>query len=347
MPARDKYKIIMPKKGENMNNYSRATRMNYIRKKRRKRIRRMLLLVILISLTISVKCQEGHYKKSHELDASATTNPSTDLNDKNPETNQDTIEYLFKDEDQKPKEEKPVEPAKPETNLNTNSDSDENDNNSESHEKIDETVPDDYDYTKQVPLGEPVEESYFDDAVFIGDSRTEGFMLYSPPSSKAVSYTYKGLMVDTVFTSEVIKKDGKKIPVMEALKNTDFGKVYIMLGINETGWISNDIFIEKYEKIIDSIRESHPDAIIYIQSILPVSHRVSSTHSYIKNSKINQYNSRILEMARDNGVYFVNVAEAMTNENGCLPKEAAVDGIHLKKSYCQKWLDYLKTHTIK
>ncbi|GMQ55672.1 hypothetical protein AN1V17_00640 [Vallitalea sediminicola] len=327
-----------------MNNYSKATRMNYIRRKRRKRIRRMLLLVILISLTLSVKCQESHYKNSHELDASANTKTSTDRNEKKLEESKASIEYLFKDEDQIPQKEKPIVPEEKENNTTPNSDA--NNNNSDSSQKIEETTTDEYDYTKPVPLSETVEESYFDDAVFIGDSRTEGFMLYSPPS-KALSYTYKGLMVDTVFTSEVIKKDGNKIPVMEAIEDAHFNKIYIMLGINETGWVSTDTFIEKYEKIIDSIRESHPDADIYIQSILPVSHKVSSRHSYIKNSKINEYNSRLLGMARDNGVYFIDVAEAVTNENGCLPNEAAADGIHLKKPYCQKWLEYLKTHTIK
>lgn len=34
-----------------------------------------------------------------------------------------------------------------------------------------------------------------------------------------------------------------------------------MLGINETGWPYNDIFIEKYGKVIDEIKRIKPDAI--------------------------------------------------------------------------------------
>ena len=37
---------------------------------------------------------------------------------------------------------------------------------------------------------------------------------------------------------------------------------------------------------------------------------------------------------------------AVSDENRCLPEEAATDGIHLKQSYCDKWLEYLKKHTI-
>lgn len=55
---------------------------------------------------------------------------------------------------------------------------------------------DDYDYSMPVPQSEAVSEEYFDDAVFIGDSRTEGLIMYTDlPNTTA--YTDKGLMVDT------------------------------------------------------------------------------------------------------------------------------------------------------
>ena len=67
-----------------------------------------------------------------------------------------------------------------------------------------------YDFSLPVPASDPVENSYFDDAVFIGDSRTEGLILYTGLSN-ATSYAYKGLMVDTAFTKPVINKDGQKV----------------------------------------------------------------------------------------------------------------------------------------
>ncbi|MGN1080987.1 MAG: GDSL-type esterase/lipase family protein [Acutalibacteraceae bacterium] len=207
------------------------------------------------------------------------------------------------------------------------------------------TIENGYDYTKPVPKSDMVENSYFDDAVFIGDSRTEGLILYTGLSN-AISYTHKGLMVDTVFTSPVINKNGEKISVMDALRQTDFSKVYIMLGINETGWPYNNIFIEKYGKIIDEIKAINPQAIIYVQEILPVTNSVSQTHSYIKNKKINEFNVLIRQMAKEKQIYYIDTGSAVSDANGCLPEDAAIDGIHLKQSYCKKWLDYLKTHTI-
>lgn len=205
--------------------------------------------------------------------------------------------------------------------------------------------PAEYDYAKPVPLSDTVDTSYFDDAVFIGDSRSEGFLL-STGLSNAIGFTNKGLMVNTAFTDKVINLDGAKVTVMDALKRTTFSKVYIMLGINETGWPYNNVFIEKYGEIIDEIKEINPQAVIYVQSILPVSKEVSSTHSYVKNSKINEYNTLIKKMAEEKKVYYINVAEAVAGEDGALPQEAAVDGIHFKKEYCEKWFEYLKTHTV-
>lgn len=201
-----------------------------------------------------------------------------------------------------------------------------------------------YDFSRPVPLSEPVDNSYFDDAVFIGDSRTEG-LITNTGLSNTTAYTYKGLMVDTVFTKPVIRRGENRVSVMDALKTTSFSKIYIMFGINENGWPYNDVFIHKYEEIIDAVREINPDAVIYVQEIMPVTNQVSATHSYIRNGKIAEFNRLLRQMAQEKQVYFIDTASAVAASDGSLPADAAFDGIHLKKDYCKKWLDYLKSHT--
>lgn len=201
-----------------------------------------------------------------------------------------------------------------------------------------------YDFSRPVPLSEPVDNSYFDDAVFIGDSRTEG-LITNTGLSNTTAYNYKGLMVDTVFTKPVIRRGENRVSVMDALKTTSFSKIYIMFGINENGWPYNDVFIHKYEEIIDAVREINPDAVIYVQEIMPVTNQVSATHSYIRNGKIAEFNRLLRQMAQEKQVYFIDTASAVAASDGSLPADAAFDGIHLKKDYCKKWLDYLKSHT--
>ena len=212
-------------------------------------------------------------------------------------------------------------------------------------EQSEAVMPGGYDFSRPVPPSDPVDNSYFDDAVFIGDSRTEG-LITNTGLTGTTSYTYKGLMVDTVFTKPVIRRGDDKVSVMEAMKTTAFSKVYIMFGINENGWPYNDVFIEQYGKIIDAVREINPEAVIYVQEIIPVTNHVSSTHRYIRNGKIAEFNRLLRQMAQEKQVYFIDTASAAAGPDGSLPDEAASDGIHLKKDYCKKWLDYLKSHTV-
>lgn len=317
------------------------------RKKRRlkRRIKRILLIIgtfLLFSLLFSIviflpyqgdaqHLQEPNNKtaiSSHEntttsLDYEEHSDESTTvISLDNEELSQDTESSQRSDE-----------------SSQTNETSQSTEPSQENTTAVKETIP------ETVPPSPPIESDYFNDAVFIGDSRTEGFFMYTDLSN-AKAYAHKGLTVDTVFTDPVINMNGSKLSIVEALRQTSFQKVYIMLGINEIGWAYNSIFIEKYTKLVDEIQIINPNATIYLQSILPVSNEVSSTHDYIKNEKINEYNGFIEQIAKEKNVYYLNVAEAVTSPNGALPDDAAVDGIHLKKEYCEKWLEYLKNHII-
>ena len=49
-------------------------------------------------------------------------------------------------------------------------------------------------------------------------------------------------------------------------------------------------------------------------------------------------------LAEETGCDYVNIAEAVTGEDGCLPAEMSFDGVHLNRAGCHAWLDYLRTH---
>ena len=143
-----------------------------------------------------------------------------------------------------------------------------------------------------------------------------------------------------------VKVDGKKMTVMDALATKSFGKIYIMLGMNELGWVYAEQFQEEYGKIIDRVREINPQAEIYIQSILPVSQKKDDEGTYVNNQRIHTYNELLIQLAEEKEVAYVNVAEAVTDETGKLPEDATADGVHLQPASCKIWLEYLKTHTI-
>ncbi len=202
-----------------------------------------------------------------------------------------------------------------------------------------------YDYSRPVPESEAKDSSWFKDAAFVGDSRMEGIMNYASFEHSSV-YTHVGLNVADVFTKPYIETSSGTVTVAEALDNDEsYGKVYVMLGINELGWYNLDKFIEYYGKIVDLLRETHPEAQIYVISILPVGQKAAESSSMLTNERVVMFNERILAMCTEKQVYYVNGFEALA-ENGTLPDDASPDGVHMQPSYCRKLTDYLLTHTV-
>ena len=191
-----------------------------------------------------------------------------------------------------------------------------------------------------------VDESYFDDALFIGDSRTQGFILYSGLAN-TTAYAGKGLAVNKISTDAVVTENGQDYTVSQALENHsgEFKKVYLMFGVNELGWSYPEKFKESYQQVVEEVKTTQPDATIYVQSILPVSKEKSNSSDVYNMERVNLFNGLLQEMAEEEGVIYLDVASSVTDSEGYLPEDASTDGVHLNKAYCQIWLQYLEEHT--
>lgn len=203
----------------------------------------------------------------------------------------------------------------------------------------------DYDYSSPVPQSAPVDDSYFSDAVFMGDSRTEGFALFSGLSTMT-TYASRGLNVSTVFTDATIDLNGTMVTAIDALKSTSFSKLYIMFGLNEASWPYSDVFIDEYGDIIDEARAVNPNAVIYIQSILPVTKSCSDSSESFNKTNIDKLNGMLKQLAADKQVYYIDCEKAVADADGYLPEDSSTDGIHFGVPECEAWLEYLKTHTV-
>ncbi|NLO48431.1 MAG: hypothetical protein GX111_08960 [Clostridiales bacterium] len=203
----------------------------------------------------------------------------------------------------------------------------------------------DYQYGDPVPESLAVDDTFFSDAVFLGDSRTEGFSLYCGLKTADI-YAGKSINVINICSSDIISDEsGNYVSIIDALGWRIYAKVYIMLGINELGY-RPEVFISQYATLVDKVREIQPYAEIYLQAIIPVSQKADSDDSILTNSRISLFNSKIAALAQEKGLYYIDTYSAFLNENGYLPEDASFDGIHLYKEYCQAWLSYLKTHTV-
>ena len=54
------------------------------------------------------------------------------------------------------------------------------------------------------------------------------------------------------------------------LEEKQYGAVYVMFGINELGINNDAAFADAFRQLIAGIRTRQPEAVIYIQSIVPI-----------------------------------------------------------------------------
>ena len=200
----------------------------------------------------------------------------------------------------------------------------------------------------EVPLSFcEVSDDYFDDAVFIGDSRVVSLYEYSD-WKEATYYCSSGMTLGGVFKDPTGRwKDGNwKVNIADALQQKQYKKVYIMLGINDMGVGDLDYFMNHYTDMVNQIHEWQPDAIIYIMSIMNVSAERNAQGDYINNEAIRARNERLKELDNGRDTFYLDINSVVCDENGCLNAEYTFDGVHLYAQYVPLWTDYLKTHAI-
>ena len=204
-----------------------------------------------------------------------------------------------------------------------------------------------YAFGQPIPETPQVDDSYFDDAMFVGDSITTGIELYGVmPNATVVAST--GINPNTIMTTPDIElADGSSVTILQAMSAYHPKKIYIMLGSNGVEFIGKETMMELYGEFIDAVKAQHPDSIIYLQSILPVTQAKEAASPELSNDKIDEYNAAIMELAGEKEAYYLNVAESFKDETGALPDEASPnDGMHFGVSHYEIWMDYLKCHAV-
>lgn len=206
-----------------------------------------------------------------------------------------------------------------------------------------------YDFSQPAPERAAVDNSYFDDAAFIGDSRTDGFMIYSGVGT-GKNLTSNGLSIFTLSEKKAFTVEGETYTLLEALALEEYGKVYLSLGVNELGIYKDKSFYSSYSAAIDQIRLVQPGAVIYIQGLIPVNEAQVEEHNgnkyNLSNDHLRVYNDLMRQVAEEKQVVYLDLYSEFADENGSLPEGLSRDGVHLTKEPCQRWLEYLKTHTV-
>lgn len=189
--------------------------------------------------------------------------------------------------------------------------------------------------------------SYFSDAAFLGDSRTLGISDYAG-LDEADFYCDSGMTIFKLLESAGVtyQKTGSKVDLSQVLQQKQYGKIYIMLGMNELGYGNTNTYLDKYREVVEQIREWQPDAIIYIMANLHVSKEKNNLESEFNNININDKNAASASLANGTDIFYLDVNPIYTDSEGFLDSELTFDGVHMYAQHYDRWRDFLMEHAV-
>ena len=190
----------------------------------------------------------------------------------------------------------------------------------------------------------PLPETWFDDAVFFGDSISVTLGKYADKT---------GILGNALFLCEFsysihnaisgylkIWYQNDQYAPEDVLPLTGATKVFTMLGVNDVALPGGvDKSIEKWLQYIANIREKNPDIQIFIESCLPVYYEFSDRNNDI----IDEYNVRLRQLCEETGCIYVDVAHYLKDDNNKLALEYCSDyGEHITYAGAAVWAEQLK-----
>ena len=193
------------------------------------------------------------------------------------------------------------------------------------------------------PENKPSRTVSLDDALFIGDSRTVGFMEYSG-ITEADYFCSVGMSVYNLSKTTANIDGMGDMSLPDLLNAKKYGKVYIMLGVNEVGYNFNTT-VSKYKELVQLVEDTQPDAFIFIQANLHVSKKRSDRDSVVNNTAINRLNYAFSELADGITKFYIDANEIFDDKNGALASDKSGDGTHLYGKYYKVWGDWIKKET--
>lgn len=181
------------------------------------------------------------------------------------------------------------------------------------------------------------------DALFIGDSRTVGLMEYADIDG-ADYFCTVGMSVYNIHKNSVSVPNVGKVTLTELLNGKKYGKIYIMLGINEIGY-PFDSLIAKYKELLDFVSEKQPGAEIFIQANLHVTKARSDKDKVINNPAINKLNEKLKTFADGKHIYYLDANTLFDDANGNLSADKTGDSAHPYGKYYMLWGKWIINQT--
>ena len=169
-------------------------------------------------------------------------------------------------------------------------------------------------------------ESYFDDALFIGDSRTEGWGRFAR-LGQADYFADTGMTVYRLFREKTTVREYGETDLRSLLEDKTYGQIYVMLGLNEAGY-PLDSLLDAYASDVKEIQTLQPQAKIYLIQVFGVSREMAESTSYFRPERLGELNEGIAALCDGESVISLDPRGVYEDADGYLMEEYSDDGAH-------------------
>ncbi len=266
-------------------------------------------------------------------------------------------EYI-EDSDEESEEEsknESEEESKDESEEESKDESEEESKDESKDESEEESKEESKEESSRTVTGEAVDASWFDDAVFIGDSVTYGLYNYAENGClgdadflaiDCMGYHTAMFGLDHEYGIHPVY-NGQKVMIDDAVREIGKKKVFIMLGMNDICSWGVDESVDAMKEFTDGLLAKSPDIQIYVHSVTPmIAGKVRE--DFLNNTNIARYNEQIRQICAERGFIYLDLVPVVSDGNGNLRDDYCVDpnnlGFHYNSTGMQAWVDFLKTH---
>ncbi len=199
------------------------------------------------------------------------------------------------------------------------------------------------------PTEEPAEpvvitEAWFDDALFIGDSRTMG-MRSQRRLGEADYFCELSMSTFSALSWSLSDKSFLDKNLKYVLSNFEYGKIFIHLGLNECGY-DHELVITAYQEIVDLILEYQPEAAVVVQAVMTVGPNKAREKEFSL-ERIGNLNSMLQELAEKNGLHYQDTNLFAADDEGYLRADISNDGCHPHNFGYEEWIEFIMTESAK
>ncbi len=190
-----------------------------------------------------------------------------------------------------------------------------------------------------VPQSETMSSEYFSSCSLITDN-TLADMGGIGFSGETV-FGGKDFTISTVMTTKQESSFGTLSPY-EIIKQKKPAALYLMFGA-EIETTPVETVIAEYSSLIGSLKAAVPEMKIYVMEYPPVIYDTDS----LSNEKINDYNSKLVNMCDGQGVYCIDTNTALKSESGKLDENYwSYETLTLSQVGFQKVSEYILNHVV-